>query len=192
MVLNGDSTACLMMLIPVFVSLHFGSLEFFPSSCSARNKGYATTNYNAFLNGGAALRVRHHPTRSLFSFISTSVAAPMYRMATPPDSLANPFLKLLPVVIRSSLFDWGLVDCHRFEPSDGCFSPAPFTMVVLSLSILDFLCRSQVVDGYILQLISSFFRNSCSSGKVAMSSNMAFLRHQNPGAFYSHPLSGHL
>jgi hypothetical protein len=44
-------------------------------------------------------------TRDFFSFISVSVAAPTWMIATPPTSLAEPLLQLLAVELGRRVFD---------------------------------------------------------------------------------------
>ena len=129
----------------------------------------------------ALVAARASSILSFFSFISTSVTAPTWIRATPPDNLANLSWYLL-ISNSESEFDisdliW-LILFSKFS-----FEPEPSTIVVESLSTFTFLADPNW--SRLTNFKSSFNSslNTCVPVNTAMSSRIAFLFSPYPGAF---------
>ena len=101
--------------------------------------------------------------RCFFSFSSTSVAAPTFTTATPPDSLARRScsfsLSQSESVFSISHLIWAM------RPLTSSSDPAPSTMVVSSLVTIDLASPAEQVERGVLELETDLFGDDLTAGE---------------------------
>ena len=101
-------------------------------------------------------------TRSFFSFISTSVAAPTRITPTPPDKLCQALLELFAVVVRFCFFDL------TFDQSDALFDFFFFACAFNKSGVIfaddSFFHFSKHVDCGVFQLYAKLFADHLAAG----------------------------
>ena len=126
-------------------------------------------------------------TRSFFSFISTSEAAPTLSCATPPASLARRSCSFSLSYVLLVATICALICATRFAIAS--LLPAPLTMVVLSLVTVMVSAVPNISMVACSNLIPFSSLITVPPVRIAMSSNISLRRSPKPGAFTAHIFS---